>query len=334
MENQFVQITSQNCHNCGAPVSVSPEIKEIKCQFCQSVMQIIRPVKINLTSSKDGDNETIQKLQNIITLIESSMIAENFNEAYDYCNKALEINADLSEVWENKAICSFWKSTVKDVAYNNAKEITTYLNKAKKCSSVSKTIEANSKIIAKELFQLCRNWYKSEQPINGDEYSLAQTEFLIKVIRLHKVCYEINPELNYLKAGINELWIPTSSSPLLLKNIIRYQKTTDRESIISEFESIIKKFDSNYEAPKQKGNCFIATATMGSYDHPEVMELRNFRDNWILEKKWGEGFVAWYYHYGSIAAKSIEKSFVLKKICYLLIVKPLVYLSRIVKFKQ
>jgi hypothetical protein len=84
---------------------------------------------------------------------------------------------------------------------------------------------------------------------------------------------------------------------------------------------------------KCKGGCFIATATMGSYDHPEVMELRNFRDNWILEKKWGEGFVAWYYNYGSIAAKSIEKSFVLKKICYLLIVKPLVYLSRIVKFK-
>jgi hypothetical protein len=53
----------------------------------------------------------------------------------------------------------------------------------------------------------------------------------------------------------------------------------------------------------KSGSCFIATATMGSYDHPEVMELRNFRENWILEKKWGAGFVDWYYHYGSIAAK-------------------------------
>lgn len=79
------------------------------------------------------------------------------------------------------------------------------------------------------------------------------------------------------------------------------------------------------------GKCFVATATMGSYDHPEVMVLRNFRDNWILEKSWGEAFVKWYYHYGAIAAKSIEKSFILKKICYLLIVKPLVYLTRIVK---
>jgi hypothetical protein len=82
---------------------------------------------------------------------------------------------------------------------------------------------------------------------------------------------------------------------------------------------------------KSKSGCFIATAAMGSYDHPKVMELRYFRDNWILQKSWGEGFVKWYYHYGAIAAKVIEKSSILKKISYIFIVKPLVCLSRIVK---
>lgn len=81
----------------------------------------------------------------------------------------------------------------------------------------------------------------------------------------------------------------------------------------------------------KSSNCFIATATMGSYEHPTVVELRHFRDSWLLKKQWGESFVEWYYHYGAIAAKFIEKSFVLKKISYLLIVKPLVYLSRIMK---
>lgn len=93
-------------------------------------------------------------------------------------------------------------------------------------------------------------------------------------------------------------------------------------------------FKMAYNATNRKsnsGNCFIATATMGSYDHPFVMELRHFRDEWILTKKWGESFVDWYYHYGAIAAKYIEKSFVLKKLSYLLIVKPLVYLSRVLK---
>jgi hypothetical protein len=93
------------------------------------------------------------------------------------------------------------------------------------------------------------------------------------------------------------------------------------------FWTLPKKGNPSYK----KSGCFIATATMGCYEHPTVMELRYFRDNWILQKSWGEGFVKWYYHYGAIAAKDIEKSFVLKKISYLLIVKPLVYLARIVK---
>ena len=81
------------------------------------------------------------------------------------------------------------------------------------------------------------------------------------------------------------------------------------------------------------GECFIATAALGSYDHSQVIELRHFRDQWILTKNWGAGFVKWYYHYGAIAAKFIEKSFTLRKLSYLFIVKPLVILSRIVKNK-
>lgn len=83
-----------------------------------------------------------------------------------------------------------------------------------------------------------------------------------------------------------------------------------------------------------KNACFIATATMGSYDHPDVLTLRNFRDNWILSKNWGMSFVEWYYHYGAIAAKFIERNNILKIISYILIVKPLVLLSRIISNKN
>ena len=89
----------------------------------------------------------------------------------------------------------------------------------------------------------------------------------------------------------------------------------------------------NPPAAGSSSNCFIATAALGSYDHSQVIELRHFRDQWILTKNWGAGFVKWYYHYGAIAAKVIEKSFTLRKLSYLLIVKPLVVLSRIVKNK-
>ncbi len=69
---------------------------------------------------------------------------------------------------------------------------------------------------------------------------------------------------------------------------------------------------------------------MGSYDHPVVMELRQFRDNWILRKSWGENFVKWYYKYGAVVADFIKNKYFLKLLSYLLIVKPLLYLSRII----
>lgn len=43
------------------------------------------------------------------------------------------------------------------------------------------------------------------------------------------------------------------------------------------------------------GSCYIATMVYGSYESPEVMELRRFRDQVLLRHKWGRAFVSWYY---------------------------------------
>ena len=102
----------------------------------------------------------------------------------------------------------------------------------------------------------------------------------------------------------------------------RYKITTEQE-----IKSINDKIN-NYR--NKKGKCFIATATMGSYEHPVVLDLRDFRDNWLLSKDWGKSFVNWYYKNGPLPASLISKSRLLKKISYYTIVKPLHLISKII----
>jgi hypothetical protein len=86
--------------------------------------------------------------------------------------------------------------------------------------------------------------------------------------------------------------------------------------------------DSLSASTSSSSGCFIATAAMGSYDHPVVMDLRHFRDNWLLKREWGVSFTNWYYVHGSKAAKLIERSNLLKRATYILIVKPLQIITK------
>lgn len=56
------------------------------------------------------------------------------------------------------------------------------------------------------------------------------------------------------------------------------------------------------------GFCFVATAVYGSYDHPEVVRLRDFRDGALARTDRGRAFVSWYYREGPALAAWVESS--------------------------
>lgn len=117
----------------------------------------------------------------------------------------------------------------------------------------------------------------------------------------------------------------------------------------------IKKLDINYQLIKQylltlkvepeiekpaaaqaqkeesKKGCFIATAALGDYDHPVVVDLREFRDNRLLKRPWGIKFTEWYYRHGPYWAKVIKTSILLKKTAMVMIVLPVHQLTRLLR---
>jgi hypothetical protein len=57
-----------------------------------------------------------------------------------------------------------------------------------------------------------------------------------------------------------------------------------------------KRISAAKEANYPKGGCYIATMAYGDYNHPQVMILRQFRDEVLDKSAFGKWFIKTYYH--------------------------------------
>ena len=76
-------------------------------------------------------------------------------------------------------------------------------------------------------------------------------------------------------------------------------------------------------ASSSGGGCFVATATMGDYNHPVVLDLRVFRDETLSKSLFGKLFIKFYYAFGPYPAAIIAKSSKLRELSLKYIIKPL-----------
>jgi len=88
------------------------------------------------------------------------------------------------------------------------------------------------------------------------------------------------------------------------------------------------------EQEPKKGGCFIATACYGSYDAPDVMVLRQFRDDVMLQSRIGKGLVSLYYTVSPPVADFIAARAGLKKLVREIFIAPAVKHARRMMDKQ
>ncbi len=149
-----LELTSLNCANCGASLSGYEGKDELQCEYCNTNNRILRPRSISVTKDNlSADN--FDRLNNFVEILQKAMRAGNYNEGYDYCNKALEINPNIGAIWENKAICAFWRSVSflneDKIVLSNAREIRTFLSASRENDPGSETYDLTADAIGGNL---------------------------------------------------------------------------------------------------------------------------------------------------------------------------------------
>jgi len=97
--------------------------------------------------------------------------------------------------------------------------------------------------------------------------------------------------------------------------------TEDLGKVMSE--SARKKTSSSSRSSSSSGGCFVATATMGNYNHPIVLDLRIFRDESLRKSITGRIFIYIYYKIGPFFANIIKESRTLRNLSFKFLIKPL-----------
>ena len=96
-----------------------------------------------------------------------------------------------------------------------------------------------------------------------------------------------------------------------------HQKLLDERNRKYQEEKSSEKSSTSPSKPTVKeaeGNCFIATATYGTYEHPNVLIFREFRDRVLLNSSLGRIFVNNYYKISPSLAPVVKDSRILKQI--------------------
>jgi len=325
MEEKKIQ-----CPNCGGPNAVLDYHKEQNCVFCSSSF-IPKEVEEKTSKIKPENDKTY----NWMVMAETAREGGNYDEAINYYNKILEEDSSHSASWFGKGSAIIWSSSLGNI---RMPEALTYFKNAIQFSKSNKM--KNS--VANELTSIALPFYNSSKN-HYDEYH----ELDNAVVEFADRCDLIESGLSFglecdpsnealIDTGLNLVQELDSALFHLFRDYINYQRNLEK------YISAKKTINPNWESapdPKiefeekqnavNKGNCFIATATMGNYNHPTVKHLRNFRDRFLLQRNWGKSFTKFYYQWGSYPANIIAKSNVLKIISYFTIVKPLSFIASI-----
>lgn len=287
----------------------------------------------------------MDNLENLIVLAETSALANNYEQSYLYYSKLLEINSSEYSFWLGKGIAAGWCST-----FDNFKleELTICINQALKNDLNNKINKIN---LANQIFEICEkltvklitsfgkevnNEFDKKPMATGELYAVHQIgrisielkngnlfrPLFIKIIETMEFACELNTIAeNYLRIikVIDKIITHSNYNQNYFQpfgNDLRWKFTLKGRDKYPGFSSKVQPVP-------QKSGCFIATATLGDYNHPYMLTFRIYRNDVLNNSSYGKIFIKVYYKLSPPIAKIIEKNKYLKVLVLNFILQPI-----------
>lgn len=295
------------CPSCGGTLNIEPKSEFVFCNFCGNKFSI----------PKVSTNQP--NIDNYMKLADSSVGTSTNEKAIDYYNKVLEIEPENYKAKIGVAFAAYFTSSLMSP---HLLEMSVRFKDAYK-TVPAKEKEAISTEIKSYTLTACRNFHSmalSHYKEFKGQVNDVQDEFHRWSVM---VIMTIDSILS-IKEGDKGISKALAEYGIYVLGQNNYFKPSYVREKVAEYQNYIQGIDPNYVAPTvPTGFCFIATATMGDYNHPYVITLRKFRDNYLQKSYFGEKFIKLYYRTSPPFAGLISKSNMLRKISLRLIVKPL-----------
>lgn len=316
------------CPNCAGDLQLPDNVDVVKCMYC-GVSVVVRDAIQQVAAGNT---------KNWLMLANTAAEAGNYSEAYDYCTRILEVDPTNSEAWAGKAAAAGWLSTL---ASFRLPEMLAGFQKAVEYSDPEK--QSKVKVVAAN--QICKivdAYYRlSRQHLNEfitvdnvwNDY-LLQCDLMMTALETARTYCPDEPSiLDYLiyiyRDNIQGVLYVDPFSPNGLTQRVKTLSPQYEERLRSKLTYYVTKkreLDPSYQPEainKAKAStCFVATATLGSEDHPKVNVLRDFRDEFLARQRMGRAFVIAYYRCGPFLAHIIQKSSLLRSLVRVFVVSP------------
>lgn len=297
-----MQLTTLKCPACGAVANIQGKETLFTCDYCQNKVAIIKPLSID--GVVDGLNEIEQtKYSNYLSILNQAMLAGNYKEGYEYCNKALEINPKSASIWENKAICTFWVSTVANLEEKTG-EIISYLNASRQIDANSKTYDETASSIADNLYEIARYKYNNVSKVrlanNSYGYDFNGENDFISIFRLFDMCFQIYPKVEYLEKSLQIL---TSGGMWVVGNNNSYISNRHKFDAVKKVQILRNKIkEIRYKNPEYR-----------KADEKRIKEMKIRNENNKIIIKWVIIFGAIFLVISFITALFVKSTFEFKK---------------------